>query len=301
MSTDLAAELAKYKFYHCIDLGNGVTTPGWKEIEPVQAPVSAEIARHDLNGKRVLDIGCRDGLFSFQAERQGAASVLGIDSALSLGAVELLIPWFKSKVEMQEANINDFVVEPDERFDFVIFAGVLYHLRTPFLALKRIADAMKPGGTMVLETALMLSHYKHPFLYCPSPEDKPVDKTSISYFNHLALVAALGSFGFAEIECHSIVLTMPGCPSYDGWMAFLEGPHKHLAERQEVIIGRGTYTCRFANADGGLSGYWFGTRKPPAASHNWSALGGQATRIMTGPQEPEGGPGANKPRSAGAA
>jgi SAM-dependent methyltransferase len=34
----------------------------------------------DLTGKRVLDIGCAEGFFSFEAEKRGAREVIGIDS-----------------------------------------------------------------------------------------------------------------------------------------------------------------------------------------------------------------------------
>jgi tRNA (mo5U34)-methyltransferase len=43
-----------------------------------------------VRGKRVIDIGCRDGMFSFEAERMGAAEVTGIDNDLSTAAVEFL-------------------------------------------------------------------------------------------------------------------------------------------------------------------------------------------------------------------
>src|SRR5208282_2263904 len=108
--------IAKYKFYHCIELQPGIFTPGWKEVVPLQAPVLEVIKEHDLRGKRVLDIGCRDGLFSFAAEKQGGL-VLGIDNDLSKAATEFLIPLFQSSVIIKELNLYDFQVGPDERFD----------------------------------------------------------------------------------------------------------------------------------------------------------------------------------------
>jgi 2-polyprenyl-3-methyl-5-hydroxy-6-metoxy-1,4-benzoquinol methylase len=116
---------------------------------PLQAPIMDELHRHDLTGKRVLDIGCRNGLFSFEAEKMGASEVVGIDNDLSPGATEFLIPYFNSKVQMRAVN------KTDEPFDFVLFAGVLYHLRFPFLGLKKIADAMKPGATLIIENSML--------------------------------------------------------------------------------------------------------------------------------------------------
>ena len=144
-----------------------------------------------LKGKRVLDIGCRDGLFSFEAERLGASYVLGIDNDLSPAATDFLIPYFNSSVTMQSVNIYDFEVPEHERFDLVIFAGVLYHLREPFFSLRRIAQAMKPNAILLIETGLLLTHDAHPLLYCPAPEDSPYEPTSVTFFNHKGLTAAL--------------------------------------------------------------------------------------------------------------
>jgi hypothetical protein len=76
-SPDLAAELARYDWYHSIDVAPGIRTQGLKLHEPLQPPIMDELRRHDLAGKRFLDIGCRDGLFSFEAEKMGASEILG--------------------------------------------------------------------------------------------------------------------------------------------------------------------------------------------------------------------------------
>ena len=79
----------------------------------------------DLNGKRVLDVGCRDGLYSFMAERRGAADVIGIDNDLSKAAVEVLIPYFGSAVRMHEMNLYELTAARFGTFDVLIFADVL--------------------------------------------------------------------------------------------------------------------------------------------------------------------------------
>ena len=69
-------------------------TMGWEAAVYSQRPVLDEINRRDLSYKRVLDVGCRDGLFCFAAENRGAAFVLGIDNNLSVGATEVSDPAF---------------------------------------------------------------------------------------------------------------------------------------------------------------------------------------------------------------
>ena len=64
-----------------------------------------------MKGKRVLDIGCRDGIYSFEAEKMGAKEVIGIDNDISKPALEFLIPYFNSKVKMFEMNLFDLKEE----------------------------------------------------------------------------------------------------------------------------------------------------------------------------------------------
>ena len=57
-------------WWHSIDLGDGIVTPGRKGAEQL-AEELATMRLPDLRGKTVLDIGAWDGYFSFAAERLG--------------------------------------------------------------------------------------------------------------------------------------------------------------------------------------------------------------------------------------
>lgn len=267
MDAAVADALNRYSWYHCIDLGADVRTPGLKIMLPLQAPIMDELHRHDIAGKRFLDIGCRDGLFSFEAEKMGASEVVGVDNDLSPGATEFLIPYLNSKVKMRAVNLYDF--KTDEPFDFVLFAGVLYHLRFPFLGLKKIADAMKPGATLIIETAMLATRDNHALLYCPAPEDSPYEPTSVTFYNHAGLTAALQSLGFVDIECRYV---RPGRIAYRSWNSF----RSSLIQRfpywlvrvwaavrgrrapHSVKIARAIYVARKATPDESLDGYWYG-------------------------------------------
>lgn len=104
---DILANLDKYKFYHRIELPGGIVTPDHRAGEPQQDLVRRSLNSVGVKGKRVLDVGCRDGLFCFEAERRGASDVIGIDNELSHGATEFLIPHLKSEVKMYEMNVID--------------------------------------------------------------------------------------------------------------------------------------------------------------------------------------------------
>jgi tRNA (mo5U34)-methyltransferase len=65
-------------WYHKIELVDGHVIPG-RESDRLWSPIKREMRRVDFRGKRVLDIGTWDGLWSFEAESLGASSVLATD------------------------------------------------------------------------------------------------------------------------------------------------------------------------------------------------------------------------------
>ncbi|MGD1843932.1 MAG: DUF1698 domain-containing protein, partial [Salibacteraceae bacterium] len=156
---DLEKELAKYNWYHRIPVGHGLVTPGndmdyhpdiWKMIDRALDSI-------DFNHKKVIDIGCRDGYFSFDVERRGAGSVLGIDNDLSQGTKEFLIPYFDSKVKMKEENLYNLSPERLGHFDVVLFLGVHYQLRYPNWGLKKMEDLTDESAYMIIESGKMIT------------------------------------------------------------------------------------------------------------------------------------------------
>jgi len=89
----------------------------------------------DLTGKSVLDIGCNAGFYSLEMKRRGAARVVGIDSDETYLAQARFAAEVKgADIEFRNLDVYD-VAKLGERFDVVLFMGVLYHLRHPLLAL----------------------------------------------------------------------------------------------------------------------------------------------------------------------
>jgi tRNA (mo5U34)-methyltransferase len=94
----------------------------------------------DLTGKTVLDIGCNGGFYSLEMKRRGAARVLGIDTDEHyLRQARFAAQVEGADVEFLRMPVWD-VAELGEKFDLVIFMGVLYHLRHPLLALDLIHE-----------------------------------------------------------------------------------------------------------------------------------------------------------------
>jgi tRNA (mo5U34)-methyltransferase len=141
-------------WFHNIDLGGVLTAPDHFLGDYPNAKFKrfAAALPKSLAGKTVLDIGCNAGFYSVEMKRRGAARVLGIDSddhyleqarfvADTLGFDD---------VEFRNLSVYD-VGKLGERFDVVIFMGVLYHLRHPLLALDLIHEHVA-GDLLVFQS-----------------------------------------------------------------------------------------------------------------------------------------------------
>ena len=195
---ELLKKIKEYDFYHRIKLNDNITTPG---INRAQIHRNLKkIGELDLKGKRVLDIGCRDGIYSFEAEKMGAKEVIGIDNDISKPALEFLIPYFNSKVKMFEMNLFDLKEESFGKFDVIFFPGTLYHLRYPFHALNIVINNLKEGGALLIETGILQEDFDRAILYCPTNDDGPYGSTSCTFFNPKGLIDTLYSLGVETKE-----------------------------------------------------------------------------------------------------
>jgi tRNA (mo5U34)-methyltransferase len=89
----------------------------------------------DLTGLSVLDVGCNAGFYSLEMKRRNASRVVGIDADPHyLKQARFMAERSGFDIEFREMSVYD-VGKLNERFDLVIFMGVLYHLRHPLLAL----------------------------------------------------------------------------------------------------------------------------------------------------------------------
>jgi tRNA (mo5U34)-methyltransferase len=129
-------------WFHNLDLQGVRTAPDHflGDYPAVKFQSFAEAIPRDLTGKSVLDIGCNGGFYSIEMKRRGAARVVGIDSDEDyLAQARFAAEVTGQEIEFRNLSVYD-VGRLGERFDLVIFMGVLYHLRHPLLALDLIHE-----------------------------------------------------------------------------------------------------------------------------------------------------------------
>jgi len=204
---ELRAAVAAQSWFHTIDLGGGIVTPGRDE-----SPRKLEWLRlpEDLSGRSVLDVGAWDGFFSFECERRGAARVLAVDGPAwtepawgpggfgTKAGFEIARRALSSRVEDRTIELEDIAPETVGRFDVVLFLGVLYHLKHPWVALERVASAC--DGLLVLETHADLLDLPRPAMALYAGDELAGDASNWWGPNVAALKAMLREEGFARVE-----------------------------------------------------------------------------------------------------
>ena len=143
MSIDLQQRItALAPWFHNLRLGGIETAPDHflHDYPACKFAGFAHALPTDMTGKSVLDIGCNAGFYSLEMKRRGAARVLGIDcDDRYLAQGRLAAEVAGVDIEFRKLDVYN-VGALGERFDLVIFMGVLYHLRHPLLALDLIRE-----------------------------------------------------------------------------------------------------------------------------------------------------------------
>jgi tRNA (mo5U34)-methyltransferase len=176
MSAELARTVASIEWYHTLDLGHGVITPGWLDHRAVvgKVPLPGSLA-----GRRCLDVGTFNGFWAFEMERRGAAEVVAVDvldprrwdwpagsDAATVEAIgrrmahgegfEIARAALSSGVRRVQRSVYDLDRRELGRFDLAYVGSLLVHLRDPVGALERVravaAEVVVVDGVDLVQT-----------------------------------------------------------------------------------------------------------------------------------------------------
>jgi tRNA (mo5U34)-methyltransferase len=223
-------------WWHSIDLGQGLVTPGAKTV-PVITRELKSLRLPDLRGKSVLDIGAYDGYYSFAAERMHAARVVALDRFVWAHDLHGFAAYWRECMEAKivprpveetphwqperlpgkrgfdtahqalgssvEAMVDEFMTMDVSRlgtFDVVLFLGVLYHMKDPLESLRRLAQVT--GELAVIEThAVSLPGYEHLEL-CEFYSANQLNRDTTNWWgpNIKAAVGMCKAAGFSRVD-----------------------------------------------------------------------------------------------------
>lgn len=151
-SRDELLALAKtYHWWHAIDLGGFVTTGRRSRL------IDRAFDQIDFKGKKVLDVGCWDGLWSFEAEKRGAREVYSVDYVSLRSWSEQPTYQLAHRVLGSRAryypnlSVYDIKKLGIRDFDVVIYCGIYYHLLEPLRAFAALREVMVEGGLIMVE------------------------------------------------------------------------------------------------------------------------------------------------------
>lgn len=139
----------------------------------------------------ILDAGCGMGHFLHYLGQKGFTNLLGID--LSSEAIAFCRDRVSARVELVP-GIEEFLRSRKDTFDLIILKDVIEHLRGESVlpTLDAIHKALKPGGTLLIETGNMASFTGTYLLYN--------DFTHQGGFTETSLKQVLRAAGYGRIS-----------------------------------------------------------------------------------------------------
>jgi tRNA (mo5U34)-methyltransferase len=157
LSTDAIRERVQAlgEWFHNLNLRGVQTAPNHflGDYPSIKWRSFAHAVPADLTGKSVLDVGCNAGFYSLEMKKRGAARVLGVDSdERYLAQARFAADVAGADIEFRTMSVYELPAL-GERFDVVLFMGVLYHLRHPLLALDILHEHVV-GDTLVFQSML---------------------------------------------------------------------------------------------------------------------------------------------------
>jgi tRNA (mo5U34)-methyltransferase len=202
--SNLLSEVNSLPWFHSIQLGEGVITPGVKSADVLRCEADVAFKRLEP-GMTVIDIGAWDGFFSFEAKKRGASRVLATDHFSWVGGGWGTKRSFDLAKKVLELEIDERVIDPleicsdtVEPFDCILFLGVLYHLKHPLYVLERISQIATHH--LVMETQLDFTDISRPAVAFYPGAELANDSTNWWGPNVPAAIGMLKTAGFTRVE-----------------------------------------------------------------------------------------------------
>ena len=169
------------------------------------------VVRRIPAGASVLDLGCWDGLLLALVRDRGAGRVKGVERDAQARARAQARGLDVASADLDDPEWPDAL--GGERFDVVILADVVEHVRDPFGTLRRIVErVLLPGGSVVLSVP-NVAHASVRLSLLVGDFDRTergiLDRTHLHFFTRRSLHALLAEAGLAVRETSDVVMDVP--------------------------------------------------------------------------------------------
>ena len=203
-------------WWHSFELPDGSVVRGVNTLESLKDRVAAYPIPQDLRGRRVLDIGAWDGWFSFEMERRGA-DVMAID-CFDNPRFREIHAIYKSRVDYRQMDVYEITPQSVGRFDYVLFLGVLYHLKHPLLALERVCAVTKEMA--IVDSFVLRENFDQnatPMMEFYENDEMEGQTDNWCAPNLACLMAMSRTAGFARVEFRKIFPYSAALSCYRQW------------------------------------------------------------------------------------
>lgn len=228
-----APELADIAWFHSIELGSGVVTPGVPTNQALERPG----AFPEVRDRTVLDIGAWDGKYSFRAEQKGARRVVALDHYV------WQVDWEKRQQYWRQCEAEGRIPDPGEdarflspdqlpgrrgfdfahralgsavepvvadfmtadlsllgTFDVVLFFGVLYHVLDPFAALRQVRALTREVAAIETAAIRVVGHRRAALFGFVAGDELHHDHSNWYVPTEAGLHAMCRAAGFRRVE-----------------------------------------------------------------------------------------------------
>nr|CRH04911.1 protein of unknown function [Candidatus Magnetococcus massalia] len=166
----------------------------------------------DLTGKRVLDVGVWTGGTSLLMAAMGAEVVAMEEVVMYAETVNLLATAFGLEEQLQCRQMSLYSLDDSDSYDYIHYAGVIYHVTDPVLSLRLLFNALKDGGKLFVETFGMQTAEKSPMARIESTpmwQEGMDGARSRGGWNHFVpnpqgLTSWMETAGFTGVHCSNL-------------------------------------------------------------------------------------------------
>ncbi len=167
----------------------------------------------------ILDVGTATGYLGEQLHKKGFVRVDGVES----------VPAWADQASAHYEKIYRTDLEAavwpweSQKYDFIICADILEHLKDPWAVLKRMRGCLAPGGTLIISLPNVAHWSMRLLLLCGRfrySESGILDKDHLRFFTYASARALISQAGLKPIARSAVPLPVDRW-SRSSWVGFL--------------------------------------------------------------------------------